>query len=306
VAVLPITVHTEHGSRRVRPTAGELGELVRRLGNEDRFLVLQRVPDLPDVFMQVWHEADGDYILEYRDGTPDRHFQVLLPAPEPVVTAMTQWAGGKPGWDGAMAWQALDFGPADPPPPIDLPDSDREGLEARVRLAIAAGYETRAGLAELAEEYLVAGDFRPVSREQAAALVDRLWLERVREQEQWRGETDPERLTKAFALLEEAGIIAREDFACCRTCGLSEIGAKAPKGSRGFVFFHRQCTERAAAGAGLTLYFGGLDGTDSTTAAVGREVVSALGRAGLPAQWNGDAGSAIEVNPLRWLRRLIG
>ncbi|MFB7595213.1 hypothetical protein [Streptomyces sp. NPDC056160] len=34
---------------------------MRRIGGEDdRFLVVQRIPDLPDVFVQVWHEVGGD------------------------------------------------------------------------------------------------------------------------------------------------------------------------------------------------------------------------------------------------------
>ncbi|GAA3642822.1 hypothetical protein GCM10022267_31820 [Lentzea roselyniae] len=40
------------------------------------------------------------------------------------------------------------------------------------------------------------------------------------------GETDPERLTRAFAALREAGITARENFTCCRSCGESEIGGE--------------------------------------------------------------------------------
>lgn len=101
------------------------------------------------------------------------------------------------------------------------------------------------------------------------------------------------------------GIVAREDFTCCRSCGLAEIGAEAP-GSRGFVFFHRQGTEQAAAGRGLMLYYGGFDGSEATTTAVGHEVAAALERAGLPVQWNGNPGAGILVTPLDWRKRLIG
>jgi hypothetical protein len=98
--MLPVTVRTEPGERYLRPMAGELGELVYRIGGRnDKFLILQRVPDLPDMYIQVLAEADGGYTLEHRDGDPGRHFQV----------------------------------------------------EERVRLAIVAGYATRAVLAELAE-----------------------------------------------------------------------------------------------------------------------------------------------------------
>lgn len=36
---------------------------------------------------------------------------------------------------------------------------------------------------------------------EAAALADRMWLERVPEQAEWEGETDPERLVRAFTAL---------------------------------------------------------------------------------------------------------
>ena len=90
-------------------------------------------------------------------------------------------------------------------------------------------------------------------------MADRLWLERVEEQVHWEGETDLERVTRAFTALEGAGITAREDFACCRSCGQAEIGAEAAPGARGFVYFHHQCTDAAAAGQGLVLTVSALD-----------------------------------------------
>ncbi|MFF4298443.1 DUF6891 domain-containing protein [Streptomyces vinaceus] len=305
--MLEIVVQAENGERRVRVAAGELAGLVRRIGGGgDRFLVLQRIPDLPDVFAQVWHEAGGDYTLEYRDGCADRHFQAVVDGPEAVVAVLTAWAREEAGWDGGPAWSPLDLGPARTVPPLDLGDEERASLEQRVREVLAGGFASRAELAEVAEEYLVTRDRRPVSREQAQALADRLWQERVAEQAAWRGETDPERLTRAFTALQEAGITARENFTCCRSCGESEIGGEGAPDARGFVYFHTQCTDSAAAGHGLTLLYGGFDGSSETTAATGREIVAALAAVGLPAEWDGDPGRAITVTPLDWRRRLVG
>lgn len=305
--MLPIVVMTEPGERYERPTAEELGALIRRLGGaQDRYLVVQRVPDVPNVFIQVWHEAGGDYTLEHRDGAPDHHFQTGLDGPEPVIAAMVGWANADAGWGDAFAWRTPEIGAADPSTELELSEEDREVLTERVRLSIAGGYATRAELVELAEDYLVSEDDRPVSREQAAALVDRLWLERVREQETWQGETDPERLTRAFAALDEAGIVAREDFACCHSCGHAEIGTEASDGAVGYVFFHGQGTDRVAAGGALMLYYGGFDDSDDTATSVGRQVVVALEQAGLPVEWSGDPGRAIQVTPLDWRKRLVG
>ncbi|MYS39982.1 hypothetical protein GTY23_01700 [Streptomyces sp. SID5998] len=305
--MLEIVVKTENGERHVRVSADRLAGLVRRIGgDDDRFLVVQRIPDLPDVFVQVWHETGGDYTLEHRDGAADRHFQVLADRPEPVIAAMTGWARGEAGWDAGLEWSLLDMGPVREAPPLDLPDAERDELTQRVREVLVGGYASRDQLAELAEEYLVTEDRRPVSREQARALADRMWRERVAEQAAWRGETDPERLARAFAALEAAGITARENFTCCRSCGTAEIGAESAPDARGFVYFHSQCTDSAAAGRGLMLLYGGFDGSAETTAAVGREVVSALDAVGLSAVWDGDPQRAVHVTPLDWRRRLVG
>lgn len=305
--MLEIVVKTENWERHVRVSAEELGGLIRRIGGDgDRFLIVQRIPDLPDVFAQVWHEAGGDYTLEYRDGAADRHFQAMVDGPGTVIAAMTGWARQEAGWDGGLAWSLLDMGPTREVPPLDLGEDEREELEKRVRQEVVGGYASRAELAELAEEYLVTSDRRPVSREQAQSLADRLWLERVAEQTEWQGETDPERLTRAFSALQDSGITARENFTCCRSCGQSEIGGEGAPDARGFVYFHTQCTDSAASGHGLTLLYGGFDGSSETTATIGHEVVAALEGAGLHAEWDQDPGQAITVTPLDWRRRLIG
>lgn len=186
--MLEIVVNTENWERHVRVSAEELAGLVRRIGGAgDLFLSVQRIPDLPDVFAQVWHKAGGDYTLEYRDGAADRHFQAMADEPEVVIAAMTGWARQEVGWDDGLAWSLLDMGPAREVPPLALAEGECAELEKRVREVLAGGYASRAGLAELAEEYLVTKDRRPVSREQAQALADRLWLERVAEQAEGRG-----------------------------------------------------------------------------------------------------------------------
>ncbi|MFJ2193041.1 DUF6891 domain-containing protein [Kitasatospora sp. NPDC087861] len=306
--MLAIGVQENDGTRHLRVGADELARLVRRIGAEgDRFLVAQRIPDLPEVFIQVWHADGGDYTLEHRDGSAARHFEVRTDGPDPVIAAITGWARREPGWGDGLDWQPLDLGPRpEPAPPLDLPAADLGHLEDRLRLTLAAGYTTRAELAGLAEDYLVSGDHRPLSRDQAEQLADRLWLERVGEQTGWIGETDPERLTRAFAALTAAGLTAREHFACCRSCGDAEIAAAAAPDAHGYVYFHTQGTDSAAAGHGLSLRYGGFDASPLTTTAIGHEVVAALTDAGLPAVWNADPSHAIEIRPLLWRRRLTG
>ncbi|WP_037602320.1 DUF6891 domain-containing protein [Streptacidiphilus rugosus] len=307
--MLEIVVATENNERYVRTSTEELAGLVRRVGADgDRFLVLQRIPDLPDVYAQVWHETGGRYTVEHRDGSAARHFQVVVDEAEAVVTTLTRWGRCEPDWSSELVWSRLDMGPVVEVPPLDLEDGEQAELEEQVRVALTGGYAGRAELAELAEEFLVTAERRPVSPEQALALalVDRMWLGRVAEQASWEGETDPERLTRAFAVLQDSGITARENFTCCRNCGHSEIRSEGGPEARGFVYFHTQCTDSAVAGRELTLLYGGFDGSSGTTAAIGAEVVAALEAAGLQAAWDRDPGRAITVTPLDWRRRLIG
>ncbi|MDH6114526.1 hypothetical protein P3T36_000926 [Kitasatospora sp. MAP12-15] len=187
-----------------------------------------------------------------------------------------------------------------------LGDDERQELETRVREVLLGGYASREELAELAEDYLVSGERRPVSPAQAWQLVDRLWLEQLAAQADWEGETDPERLTRAFSALEAVGITAAENFTCCRSCGQAEIGAAGSPDARGFVYFHTQCTDSAVAGQGLMLLYGGFDSSTETTAAIGREVAAALQAVGLPVEWDGDPSRAVKVTPLNWRRRLVG
>ncbi|MBZ3903273.1 MULTISPECIES: DUF6891 domain-containing protein [Streptomyces] len=307
---LAVRVDTENWEKHARITGGRLRELVLRIGDHgDRFLVVQRIPDVPDVFVQVWHQrADdgtaGEYQLEHREGR-DRFFGAVLTDPERVAEAMTGWARRAAGWDTGIEWTPVEHDAPEEVP--DLPDDVRDQVEERVRELLRCGYDDRARLSETAEEYLVDGDERPVSPAQARQLVDRLWVERLAEQETWDGVTDPERLTRAFETLRAAhGITAREHFTCCRSCGMSEIGAEGPPDAPGFVFFHTQCTEGAAAGHGLMLLYGGFDGSAETTAAVGHQVVAALAAEGLSTQWDGDPGTAVAVTPLDWRKRLVG
>jgi len=84
-----------------------------------------------------------------------------------------------------------------------------------------------------------------VDETETRAFVDDLFALRRRQQEEL-GAQPTSRLTQAFAELETIGVIAREDFTCCGTCGHAEIGDERENmpDARGFVYYHQQDTER--------------------------------------------------------------
>lgn len=303
--MLEIKITTENQQSHTRVSGQELGDLVHRIGETgDRFLVVQRIPDVPGTFIQVWHEVGGAYDVEHRTGAAATHVRALVGTPERVAALMARWAGQVPGWDAGIDWESA--GLPEPAPVPKIPADIREQLEEHVRELLRGGYGSVADLAESAEDYLVKDGVRPVTLAQARQLVERLWLERVEEQRRWSDVTDPDRLERAFAALDGRGITAREHFTCCRSCGMGEIRAEGRDDARGFVFFHLQGTESAAAGHGLTLYYGGFDESAETAVSVGREVAAVLGEAGLTVEWDGSPDRAIELPGLDWRKRLVG
>lgn len=81
------------------------------------------------------------------------------------------------------------------------------------------------------------------SEEQAEAAFAFVRAARVAQQADWSDE--PSALDRAFAGLEEIGILARQNFTCCGTCGSAEIGDERDdsRAWRGYVYFHSQDTD---------------------------------------------------------------
>ncbi|MEV4604307.1 hypothetical protein AB0K15_44005 [Amycolatopsis sp. NPDC049253] len=178
-------------------------------------------------------------------------------------------------------------------------DTAAEAVEF-ARPLVHGGFSTRADVAVAITEY-----FEPdsVSPSQARAVVDRLRQARLEEQRTWPPVTDPDRVLAAFSALAAEGVVARADFACCQNCGLTEIGAEATPGDRGFVFFHQQDTARAVDGGELLLSYGRLADSPTATAAVGQVVAAALRAQDLSVTWDGSPEERIRVD-LEWRKRL--
>jgi hypothetical protein len=133
-------------------------------------------------------------------------------------------------------------------------------------------------------------------------------LERHRRlQSSWVGPTDCDRLDQAFAELEGHGIVARQNFTCCQTCGHAEIwdeiaAASGERPVEGYTFYHMQDTESACWGGHLYLAYGATAEEPEALVNVARRIVRALERAGLTAEWDGNTSRRIGVR-LTWRRR---
>lgn len=121
------------------------------------------------------------------------------------------------------------------------------------------------------------------------------------EQATWPAITDCDRLDAAFAALEASGIVCRQNFSCCGTCGAYEIWDEAAAleaaGTpvRGYAFYHVQDTESAVRGYGLYLNYGAAAEGEAAALAIAGEIVAALQQRGLRVDWNGQWSRRIGV-----------
>jgi hypothetical protein len=128
-------------------------------------------------------------------------------------------------------------------------------------------------------------------------------------QREWEFPTDCDRLDAAFAELDATGILARQNYTCCQTCGHAEIEGEIEQERQyrtitGYTFYHVQDTEGAHKSDGLYLAYGSVEGDEDDVRQIGWHIVKVLRRAGLSVEWNGDTKTRIFV-PLQWKRRRL-
>lgn len=190
-----------------------------------------------------------------------------------------------------------------------LSPDDFDDLHDFIRVQVAAGYAPADAIVDEAVEVFTDSSIDPGAlRGAAAAITERSLAGHLDEQAGWPATTDCDRLDAAFAELDTIGIVARQHFSCCGTCGAQEIHdvidqvEKAGQVARGFTFFHIQDTEHAVAGESLYLSYGSADLDKTASVAIGHEVVEVLQRHGLAPLWNGRHAHRIAL-PLTWRRR---
>ncbi|GAA0368671.1 hypothetical protein NE235_04090 [Actinoallomurus spadix] len=184
---------------------------------------------------------------------------------------------------------------------------DRDELRNDIREALAIGDQDFDTIIEDCVEYLHGVAEAGAVRAAATEIAAEEFAAYRAEQKSWPDVLDTDRLIGAFRELETAGIIARENFTCCQSCGTAEIGGEAPEGAepRGYVFCHHQDVQAAVDGQGVHLSYGAFDGGEAAAERIGEEVVAVLRRHGLAPEWNGAPGRRILV-PMTWRRRRFG
>lgn len=181
-------------------------------------------------------------------------------------------------------------------------------LRDHVRREVAGGYYDDDAI--LTNAHALFGDDLPADqlRHAASAALRAALADHRAAERDWHDATDCDRIDAAFAALEAQGIVARQNFTCCGTCGASEIWDEIEAAQadgvavQGYAFFHMQDTDAAVDGHGLMLHYGACEGGEAASIAIGHRVVAALEAQGLVTCWDGALRQRIGV-PMDWKRR---
>lgn len=178
----------------------------------------------------------------------------------------------------------------------------------RARYRVAEGFDSREEIIESLTDWLVEDYEDEIVVSEVTQITDELLAKHFALQAEWSAATDCDRLDKAFARLNDMGIVARQHWTCCHNCGLAEIwdeinGPLLDEDVQGYAFYTQHDTETAYFHKHLSIMYASLGDDLENFAAVGHIVVNILREAGLTVEWNGDPKKLIEVVNLDWKRR---
>ncbi len=131
------------------------------------------------------------------------------------------------------------------------------------------------------------------------------------EEATWPATTDCDRLDRAFAAMEAAGLIVEQDAGLTKSDGL-EIVTEAYEdaveegeadGIVGYCYYHGQDLDWVMESGDLRLAFGDFGGDEKGSVEVGRVVQRAVEDAGFAVQWSGSTHERILVRGILWQRR---
>lgn len=77
-------------------------------GDEDFFIVERTEDRAGQTYIQVARASSG-FVLEYRDGGPDRHFGTECDDMRLAHQVVTGWAFGFDGWKDDLEWKQVRF-----------------------------------------------------------------------------------------------------------------------------------------------------------------------------------------------------
>ncbi|WP_405133896.1 hypothetical protein [Nocardia sp. NBC_01388] len=103
---VPVTV--SHGGAGEFPylTSALAHRWVPELSAPGPYLIVESAEQF---YIQIYRHEDGRYDVEYRDGSPDRHFTVRIDDPHTVADLIWSWTLDDRSNFGVLDWQRLTF-----------------------------------------------------------------------------------------------------------------------------------------------------------------------------------------------------
>lgn len=181
-------------------------------------------------------------------------------------------------------------------------------LREHIRGDVRGGFMTEDEIIESCVE-CYADEYDEASlKKHVPVLARELLSAHQQEQTTWPAVTDCDRLDQALSDLEKNGIVCRQDFSCCGTCGSAEIWTEIEEAdaaggkSRGYLFYHHQDTEGAVEYGTLHFNYGSTEEGEAPSLAVGNEIQAALKNRGFTVNWTGKLEQRIAIE-LEWKKR---
>ncbi|MDV3457727.1 hypothetical protein RZN05_12095 [Sphingomonas sp. HF-S4] len=190
----------------------------------------------------------------------------------------------------------------------DTADDPIAMLRDKIRADIANGFYDEDAILTNLPEYFDDEIDPALIRRDAPRLLRETLAEHAAREAEWPKVTDCDRLDAAFAALEADGVIARQNFTCCGTCGSTEIwdeihtAQDAGLPARGYAFYHMQDTDSAVEGSGIYLGYGACEEGEEAALAIARDIIAELESQGLATHWDGSWSQRIGVT-LDWKKR---
>ncbi|HLT60135.1 MAG TPA: hypothetical protein VK020_03035 [Microlunatus sp.] len=180
---------------------------------------------------------------------------------------------------------------------------------------IAGGFLTPDEIKTTFLDEFLDGELTGADRARVEQEIDRRVAAAQARQQDWNGPTAFDLLDRAFDHLNRSDhVVAVHNAGFTREAAMELVATECKErgGSRagilGGVYYTQQDVETALETRIMRLGFFAV-GPDAATcdaaiAAMMPRVLTRLTAEGLPAGWNGDQGSKIEINPLEWTKRL--
>jgi hypothetical protein len=104
-----LRMESSDGSRAFDPSTGEIDRQVRRLTRANWYAWLEREEDS---YVQAGLGSragapEGKYSLEYREGSPERHYRAIVGNLDEIAAAFIGFARGEDDWKSARDWTRL-------------------------------------------------------------------------------------------------------------------------------------------------------------------------------------------------------